>query len=317
MKKGKLLTALLLSVTLLTSCGGAEETSDKSVSSMATESAEAYGADVYEEKLADETTMENGSSSNGVSAETSGTTPASTERKLIRTVDMNLETLEYDETIAYIQDSITKLGGYMENLSLEGSSLYDVGGLRYAEMTARIPKDKTEEFLKGMDENTTIRRKSETTEDVTLNYVDIESHKKVLQVEQERLLSILEQASTLEEIITLESRLSEVRYDIQNYESTLRRYDNLVDYTTVNIDVSEVERIKEAPKETAWGRMTSGFAESFWDVCDGIKEFCIGFVVRIPYLVVYGVIIVVVVFVVKGIRKRKKNKEMKKEQEKK
>lgn len=321
MKKGKLFTALLLSVTLLTACGGAESTADTTTNSMATESGEYYEEDVYEETAMEQAVEEESGSgsgnANGVSTETSGTTPDSTQRKLIRTVDMDLETLEYDKTIAYIQDSVANLGGYMENLSLEGSSIYDREGLRYAEMTARIPKDKTDEFLQGMDENTTIRRKNESTEDITLNYVDTESHKKALQVEQERLMAILEQATTVEEIITLESRLSEVRYEIQNYESALRRYDNLVDYTTVNINVSEVERITEAPKETAWGRMTSGFAESFWNVCDGIKEFCIGLVVRIPYLVLYGVMIVVVVVVVKKIKKRKKDKKMAKEQEQK
>lgn len=323
MKKTKLWSVIILSA-LLTGCGSASfdgtmekntvatESYDNSMAEdvMYEESVEEYEGE-YTEASPEEFKQESGS---GVSSEGAGSVNVSTERKLIRTVDMQLETLEYDKTITYIQDSVADTGGYIENLSLEGDGIYSRGNSRYASLKVRIPKDKAEGFLKGLDENTTVRSKSESTEDVTLQYVDVESHKKALQVEQERLMAILEQATTVEEILTLESRLSEVRYEIQNYESRLRTYDNLVDYTTVNLDVYEVEEITEEPKETAIERMVAGFVESVLDICDDIKEFVIGFVIAIPYLVVYGVIGVVIVLIVKAIRKRKKMKKEKEEQ---
>ena len=54
-------------------------------------------------------------------------------------------------------------------------------------------------------------------DDVTLRYVDVDSHKKALETEQERLLALLEKAENVEDIITIENRLSDVRYELENY----------------------------------------------------------------------------------------------------
>ena len=68
---------------------------------------------------------------------------------------------------------------------------------------------------------------------MTLQYVDLESHKKALTTEQDRLIELMEQAETVEDIITIEGRLSEVRYQLESMESQLRTYDNKIDYSTV------------------------------------------------------------------------------------
>ena len=322
MKKAKLWSVLMVSA-LLMGCGAkSSDTATMEMNSVATESVQDnfYGGEMYEEEMYEaspeeyEESVEEMKQESGVSSEGTASVKVSTERKLIKTVDMELETLEYDKTITYIQDSVAGAGGYIEHLSLEGDTIYGKDNRRYASLRVRIPKDKADSFLKGLDENTTVRSKGERTEDVTLEYVDVESHKKALQVEQERLMAILEQATTVEEIISIESRLSEVRYEIQNYESRLRTFDNLVDYTTVNLDVYEVEKITEKPKETAVERMLAGFLESISDICHDIKEFIIGFVISIPYLIVYGIIGAIIVLIVKKIRKRRKMKKEKQEQ---
>ena len=323
MKKAKLWSVIILSA-LLTGCGGASTEETMQMNTTATESydnsmvedvmyeesAEEYKGE-YTEASPEEVNQESGS---GVSSDGAGTAVVSTARKLIRKVDMQLETLEYEKTMEYIENSVNEVGGYIESSSMEGKSIYSHGGNRYSSLKMRIPKEKADAFLAGLDEKTTVRSKSESTEDVTLQYVDVESHKKALQVEQERLMAILEQATTVEEILTLESRLSEVRYEIQNYESRLRTYDNLVDYTTINLDVYEVEEITEQPEKTDLERMTAGFVESVLDICEGIKEFVIGFVIAIPYLILYGVIGGIIVLIIKSIRKRRRNKKNQEEQ---
>lgn len=322
--KKKLISRLgivMAAVVLVTGCGA----------SNATESAVENGmtkGSMYEESIeyATEESVEVEEGGSGYSDEISSEetevlgeevdTSTQNQRKLIKTMEIELETLKYEETIGYIEKKVSKLGGYIENSNLEGSSIYSDYSNRYGELKVRIPKEKTEEFVEGIDETTNVRRKSETTEDITLNYVDVESHKEALKVEQERLMAILEKAETVEEIISLESRLSEVRYELNNYESRLRTYDNLVDYTTINIYISEVEEITEAPKRTALERMAEGFSGSVKDILRGAKEFVIGFVIAIPYFVVWGVVIGVVIMIAKKILKsRKKKKETLEKQE--
>lgn len=74
-------------------------------------------------------------------------------------------------------------------------------------------------------------------------------HKKALETEQERLLALLEKAENVEDIITIENRLSDVRYELENYESQIRLLDNQIDYSTVYVDISEVSRVTDTGKQ--------------------------------------------------------------------
>ena len=106
--------------------------------------------------------------------------------------------------------------------------------------------------------------KQESVEDVTLSYADVESRKKTLLVEQERLWALLEKADTTEAIITLESRLSEIRYQLESYESQLRLMENQVSYSTVNLYVEEVILLTPTEEETVGSRIRRGFSENLF-----------------------------------------------------
>ena len=66
------------------------------------------------------------------------------------------------------------------------------------------------------------------TENVTLQYVSTESRVKALETEQTRLLELLENAETMEDLLTIEARLTDVRWELENYASQLRVLDNQV-----------------------------------------------------------------------------------------
>lgn len=82
--------------------------------------------------------------------------------------------------------------------------------LRHASMTVRIPTKHLEAFLQAAQASGNVVSQSETTEDVTLQYSDVESRKKSLEIEQERIWALLEKAESLESVIALEERLSEI-----------------------------------------------------------------------------------------------------------
>ena len=129
----------------------------------------------------------------------------------------------------------------------------------------------------------------------------MESRKKALEVEQERLLSLLEKAETVEDIIVIETRLSEVRYELESYGSQLRTYDNKVDYSTVNIDIREVERVTPVAEESVWDRIKNGVGESIYDILRDIKNFVIGFIIDLPYIIVWAIILFLLYKLVKII----------------
>ena len=229
----------------------------------------------------------------------------SQDRKLIRTVDLEMETKEFDRMMTDLEAQVQDLGGYIENMeTYNGSSYTEYRSLRWANLTIRIPKEALNGFLKNMSEIGNVVRRSDSVEDVTLSYVDMESRRDTLRAEQERLLKLLEQASNVEEMIALEERLSNVRYLLESMESKLRTIDNQVDYSTVNLELSEVKELTPVAEKSDLQRITDGFADSIKEIGNGIKEGIIWFAIHIPYLVIWAAVIAAAVLFLRRLRKK-------------
>lgn len=236
-------------------------------------------------------------------------------RKLIKTVNMQVETREFDVMVDTLTGKVTGLGGYIERMdTYNGSSYSDYRNKRNASMTIRIPKDKLEEFLGTVSDIGNVVSRSDYVEDVTLTYVDLESHKEVLEAEQERLLAFLEQAETVEDMITLESRLSQVRYQLESMESQLRTFDNQVDYSTVYLDIDEVKELTPVVEEEPGRleRMAEGFMKSLKNIGEGILDLCTWLVIHLPYLLLCVIVILVIIFGIKGTIEHSRKKRAKK-----
>lgn len=311
MKNRNRLLVALLAVTLLTGCGG----SSKSAYDAAAPEMEVTQDSVTEEyyEVADDvedTAMETG----GVGANGEINSAPQANRKLIRTFDLNIETKEFDEVVAGIQAKVQELGGYIEQSSVDSGSIYHSNYNRYSRMTVRIPSSKLDGFIQNVKDTANVTNISEKADDITLKYVDVESRKIALETERDRLLELLEKAETVEDIITIESRLSEVRYELEAYTSTLRTYDNQVDYSTVHMNIHEVDRETKVEPKTFWEEVTEEFGDSLYDMGRGFRNFGIWFLGSSPYLLLWAVIIAAVIFVLRLFGKKRKLKQMLKNQ---
>lgn len=303
-----MLGILLAGTVLLYGCGSDKSTSDSSMALNSTQYAtdDLYSEQVYEDDVAEEAGVE----SPGELIE--GGETKKSDRKLIRNVKMDVETTEFDNLLAKISEKTSSLGGYIENSEIYGDGINSRRS-RSAEFTLRVPSDNLDSLLETMADNSNITCKSENVQDVTLQYVDIQSKKESLQVEKERLLELIQSAEDIDTIIVLESKLTEVRYQIESLESQLRTYDNQVDYSTVRVFISEVEIYAPVEPESRLEKMVEGFVNSVKGVCADVLDFIVGLVIILPYLAVWSAIIFVCVWVLRFIfRKRKARKEMKK-----
>lgn len=233
---------------------------------------------------------------------------AVTEEKLIRTVSLRLQTKEFDEVLSYLEERLLLLGGYIENSRIEGNSL-EYTGYRSAVLTVRIPKADADEFIRGVGEKAVIVSKSENVENVTLQYTDSESRLKALRIEQERFLELLQKAEDIETILVLENHLTDLRYQIEKYESQLRFWDNRVDYTSISITLSEVKRITPVEeKPTLFTRMKQGFEQTCYEIAEGAGNFLVWFVSNVLYLAIWGVFLFAAGKIVFHILKKRKKK---------
>lgn len=235
------------------------------------------------------------------------------ERKLIRNVSMHLETREFDALTKSISDAVTFFGGYMEQSDVSGNSLYwsDERSSRCSNLTARIPENKLDAFLTEVSGQGNVTYKNESVQDVTLQYTDITSRKKTLQMEQDRLWELLEKAESIDAVIALESRLSEVRYQLESIESQLRTLDNQIVYSTVYLSIQEVQVLTSTDPDTIPVRIQKGLSRSFNTLKISSVDFLVWFISSLPILAVFAVLVFIAVIILKKPLKRRKTRKQK------
>ena len=238
-------------------------------------------------------------------------------RKLIQTVNMQVETENLDTVLQQIDTRIAELGGYVENSSVENGSAYSGRRYRSANITVRIPAKDLDSFIDKVGQITNIVSSQKRVEDVTLSYVATESRMKALQTEETRLLELMAKAETMDDLLTVEKRLTQVRTELEQVTSALRVFDNQVDYATIHLSISEVKEFTEVTEpETVWERIGVGFKRSLKGVGNFLEELFVFLIVAIPYLVLIAVIALGVWLIVHHRRKGKKNRKCVEKEEK-
>lgn len=232
------------------------------------------------------------------------------DRKLIRTIRMDAETENLTALLDSLTDRIGELGGYVESQELYNGSAYSNRRYRNLSITVRIPAEKADEFVAQVGENANVVSSSESVDDVTLQYVDTESQIKALETEQARLMELLAQAQNLDEILQIEARLTDVRYELERYASYLRTLENQISYATIHLYITEVTEYTPVVEEdpTTWQRISRGFGKSLRSLGKLVKELFIFVIVISPYLLVLAALAAVALVLHRRYAAKKRKK---------
>ncbi len=290
-------------------CGDAESSKEMATSEYAVDSYEGDG--LYSDNSYDEEAEE--SSTEGETAEEVSEEDASSNkktRKLITNISMSVETREFDELISFLKKRTNEIDGYIENESINNNS-YGTQNERYGHIIFRIPEDKLDSFISDVSGKSNILSQDRSVKDVTLQYADLESHKKALQAEQEQLLALMEKAETIEEILQIQNQLTDVRYQLESMESQLRTYDNQVSYSTVDMSINEVIEYTPDEEPTFGQRAKEGFMDNLAAVISFFVELALAIITHIPMLILVAVLGVVILVIVKIVDKRSKKNKLK------
>lgn len=235
---------------------------------------------------------------------------AVTDQKLIKRVNIDAETEDLEALLPQVTNKVGELGGYIENQELYNGSAYSSSRRRNVNMTIRIPADRLGEFTAQIEGTSNVVNYSESAEDVTLQYVDTESRVKALEVEQERLLELLSKAETMTDLLEIESRLTEVRYELESYASQLRALENKVSYATVYLYITQVKTYTEVEPQTVWQRIGSGFSDNLTDIGEDLTDFFVWVVTFSPQLIFWAVVIAGAVTLICRKAKNRRAKKM-------
>lgn len=230
-------------------------------------------------------------------------------RKWVITMNLSAETEDLDAALEAVLEQVSQLEGYVESQSVSGGKAGS-GRHRYANLSIRVPADKVDGFVEEVSGLTNLVSSSRNIQDITLTYSDTEGRVTALKTEEARLLELMEQAENMSDLLEIEARLTEVRYQLENYASTLRLYDNQVDYATVSLYITEVEKYTPVEELGFWQRIGSGLADSVENLSKTIADFISWLIINLPYLALIGLMIWGITAITKrSIRKRKAKKE--------
>ena len=248
-----------------------------------------------------------GLSANRATAKSAQTLPEN--RKWIITMNLSAETDDLDAALEAIDARIQALEGYVEEQNVSGGSSGS-GRHRFANLTIRVPANQVDSFVEEIAGLTNVVSSSRNVQDITLTYTDTASRVTALETEQARLLELMEQAETMSDLLEIEARLTEVRYQLESYASTLRLYDNQVDYATVSLYITEVEKYTPVEEPGFWEKITGGLWDSVVNLGETIVAFVSWLIIDLPYLALIALIAWAVIGITKRtIRKRKAKKE--------
>ena len=223
--------------------------------------------------------------------------------KIIKSGYMSVETLHFEDTTSAIIRRVEQTGGFIASSNVQGWSKADAKykPMRHARYKLRIPSERFEQFMTDVGELGNVTRMESWGDDVSAQYFDTEARLKSLTIQEERLLTILSRAEVLSDIIELERELSNIRYEIENLTGTLRKYDNLVAYSTLELEVQEVEEIRETEEKpvTLWDKIVRSFRNSIRRVTKIAEDLLILLVGVIPFLLLLAVILLVLFGLVK------------------
>lgn len=231
--------------------------------------------------------------------------------KIIYSADATVETTDFDDTTAKVTELVAKYGGWIESSSINGANYYNTARGRTSSRSAyyvmRIPSARFDELMGTLGTLGNVPYTHTYTENVTSQYYDTQARLTAYETQEARLLEMMELAESVEDIITIEEKLTELRYQIEALQSKLNNWDREVSYSTVNLSIEEVqEYTPESLSRPSYGeRLITSLKSGFEDMVDFFGDFLLLFVAALPTLIILGVIVFAAVKLIKRGRKKR------------
>ena len=232
------------------------------------------------------------------------------DAKIIRTAELTIQTTEFDRSTASLAALTEEQGGYYESAEVYGGGYYDQYANRTAYYVVRIPKENFTAFRDKVGEVGHLYSVQEGVQDVGEVYYDTEARLATLETKRERLLALLEKAELMEDIISLENSLADVQYEIDMHNTTLRKYDSLIDYSTFEISLEEVVKISQepTPEDSFLTKLGASFQNGFEGFVDSLQALSLWAARNIIVLVILAAVIIIVIKIFCKRRKKLRSK---------
>lgn len=230
--------------------------------------------------------------------------------KIIYSGEAQIETLNFDESIAGLMEMLEQYGGWIESSSLSGANYYSISrgnsGNRSAYYTLRIPSDKFETMMTSLSQLGNVPYTHTYSENVTAQYYDTQARLTAYETQEARLLEMMEKAETVSDVITIEEKLTELRYQIESLQSTLNNWDRQVNYSSLYVTVDEVGEYTPQPQQSYLQELWQALTGAFKDLGRFFKNFLVFLVSAIPTIIVLVVLFFIFRPIYRKVKARRK-----------
>ena len=201
--------------------------------------------------------------------------------KIIYTANLSLESKDYDAARAALDAALAEAGGYLES----SSEYSDAGDSRSVSLTYRVPQQNYENFLAAVAEAGNVTYKNQQADDVTAQYMDVETRLENLKNQRTRLQQLQQQADNLSDLLEIESSLTDVQSQIESWQSQMDWYNDQVEECTVYVSLSEVSTYSP-PSEGFGSRFVSALSAGWQNFVGGLQQVIVALAGAWPVVVI-------------------------------
>jgi len=238
--------------------------------------------------------------------------PAETDRLLVYTAAMGLQTTDFMPGIRRLLNTVGEMDGYLTYFEVSGHDIRGPGWERSARFTFRIPTENLSEFVVIVENNYNIWWLRQVADDETDSFQYSVSNLDDLRDEERWLVEELDRAETSGARVNIQSRLSRVRRQIREHGTTQAAIMDAVIYSTVEIElfeafISQEEVIEKLQFSERLGKATSNSVNGFIAFIQGLVILIVSIS---PLLVIMALCTAITLPVVRIIKKRKQKQEI-------
>lgn len=227
------------------------------------------------------------------------------ERMVIYNANLSLEVKDYHKIEAQIQEKVSTLGGYVLESSIYLSGKERING----NLVVKVPQKSFQSFINEVESaSVKVHDRHVSGNDVTEEYVDLESRLRSKRVVEERLLSFMEKAEQTEDLLRISSDLGKVQEEIEQLLGRMNYLKTNVDFSTVTLHLTEnlvtIGSIQDKDLNT-WVKAKSLFMDSVNGLISLFSRIIVLAIGLSPFIAPLGIIGMIIVFYVRKKRNQK------------
>lgn len=217
-----------------------------------------------------------------------GADATSSQRIVIQNADLLIVVSDVKGRMEEIQKMAEEMGGFVVSMNLYQSYSQDSKAHPEGQITIRVPAEKLDTAMDAIKKDTVeVQSETRTGQDVTAEYVDLQSRLKNYEAAEAQLEKILEKATDTEDVVNIFNQLVYYREQIELVKGQMKYYDEAAALSAINIRILAEETIepvvigKWEPKGVALKAI-----QDLVDFLKGFVDFVIRFVIYVlPVLI--------------------------------